>query len=233
MLASCAPSNTGVAIETPRFICSLRRTNRLVVELAHRLVAVVVRDQVLHRLAQRLDVAARLVGIDQLADLPAHAGAGPAEMRFQNLADIHAARHTQRVEHDVRMRAVLEERHVLDRNDLGDHALVAVTAGHLVAGLHLALHGHEDLDHLHDAGRHFVAALHLLDLVHEALLERLLGIVVLAAQCLEFALELLVLDGELPPLRTRIVAEHIPRKLGALLEALRPGNRLLARPACR
>ena len=108
------------------------------------------------------------------------------------------------------MRAVLEERHVLDRNDARHDALVAVTAGHLVARLHLALHGDEDLDHLHDAGRHLVAALHLLDLVHEALFERLLGVVVLAAQSLELALELLVLDGELPPLRARILVERLP-----------------------
>ena len=132
-------------------------------------------------------------------------------MRLEDLADIHAARHAERVEHDVDMRAVLEERHVLDRNDPRHDALVAVTAGHLVAGLHLALHRDEDLDHLHDAGRHLVAALHLLDLVHEALLERLLGIVVLAAQRFELALQLLVVDGELPPLRTRILVEHLLR----------------------
>ena len=57
---------------------------------------------------------------------------------------------------------------------LRDDALVAVTAGHLVARLDLALHGDEDLDHLHHAGRQFVAALQLLDLVEEALFEALL-----------------------------------------------------------
>ncbi len=57
----------------------------------------------------------------------------------------------------------------------GDDALVAVTAGHLVARLQLALHRHEDLDHLHHARRQFVAALQLLDLVHEALVEALLA----------------------------------------------------------
>ena len=93
-------------------------------------------------------------------------------MRFENLTDVHARRHAQRVEHDVDMRAVFEERHVLDRHDTRHDTLVAVTAGHLVAGLDLALHSDEDLDHLHDARRHFVAALDLLDLVHEALFER-------------------------------------------------------------
>src|ERR1700745_970216 len=50
----------------------------------------------------------------------------------------------------------------LDRNHLGHHTLVAVTAGHLVARLNLALHRDEDLDHLHHAGRQLVATLQLL-----------------------------------------------------------------------
>ena len=62
-------------------------------------------------------------------------------------------------------------------------ALVAVAAGHLVAGLDLALHGDEDLDHLHHAGRQLVAALQLLDLVDEALLEALLRLRRTACAC--------------------------------------------------
>ncbi len=124
-------------------------------------------------------------------------------MRLEDLADVHARRHAQRVQHDVDMRAVFEERHVFDRNDARDHALVAVTAGHLVARLDLALHSNEDLDHLHDARRHFVAALDLFDLVHEALFKARLGFVVLAAQSFEFALDLLVFDRKHPPLRAR------------------------------
>jgi hypothetical protein len=45
----------------------------------------------------------------------------------------------RRVEDDVDRGAVLEERHVLDREDLGDDALVAVAAGQLVAVGDLAL----------------------------------------------------------------------------------------------
>ena len=82
-------------------------------------------------------------------------------------------RHAERVEHDVDRRAVLEVRHVLDREDARDDALVAVAAGHLVARLQLALHRDEDLDHLHHARRQLVAALQLLDLVLEAVLQTL------------------------------------------------------------
>ena len=93
---------------------------------------------------------------------------GPAEVRLEDLADVHARRHAKRVQDDVDLGPVLEERHVLDRQDAADHALVAVTAGHLVARLKLALHRDEDLDHLEHARRQLVAALELLDAVLEA-----------------------------------------------------------------
>ena len=116
-------------------------------------------------------------------------------MGLENLADIHAARHAERIEHDVGMRAVLEERHVLDRHDLRHHALVAVAAGHLVAGLDLALHRDEDLDHLHHAGRQLVAALQLLDLVEEALFEAASCFVVLLPDRLDLGHQLVVGDA--------------------------------------
>src|SRR5581483_4141221 len=89
-------------------------------------------------------------------DLPAGLG-HPAEVRFEHLADVHPARHAERVQHDVHRRAVLEERHVLHRQDLRDDALVAVAAGQLVAVGDLALLGHVDADQLVDAGRQLVA----------------------------------------------------------------------------
>ena len=142
-------------------------------------------------------------------------------MRLENLPDVHAARHAQRIEHDVDLRAVLEERHVLDRHDARHDALVAMAAGHLVAGLDLALHRDEDLDHLHHAGRQFVAALQLLDLVEEAAFQPLLRLVVLLAHRLDLGHHGFVLDGERPPLRARIVFQHLAVDLGVLLEALR------------
>ncbi len=78
-------------------------------------------------------------------------------MGLQHLADVHPAGHAERVEDDVDRGAVLEERHVLDRQDLGDDALVAVAAGELVAVGDLALLGHVDADQLVDAGRQLVA----------------------------------------------------------------------------
>src|SRR6476620_4285144 len=89
-------------------------------------------------------------------DLPAARG-GPAEVQLEDLAEVHTTGNTVRVEHDVDRRAVLEEGHVLDREDLGDDALVAVAAGELVTVGDLALVGHVDADELVDAGRQVVA----------------------------------------------------------------------------
>ncbi len=88
--------------------------------------------------------------------VPAPAGA-VAEVGLEHLADVHAARHAERVEDDVDRRAVGQERHVLDRQDLGDDALVAVAAGELVAHADLALLGDVDPHELVDAGRQLVA----------------------------------------------------------------------------
>ncbi len=177
---------------------------------------------------ERLGVLLGVVQIDRLSDLEAQAGASPAEMGLEDLTDVHPARHAQRIEHDVDRRAVLEERHVFDRHDLRHHALVAVAAGHLVAGLDLALHRDEDLDHLHHAGRQLVAALQLLDLVEEALFKALLRLVVLLTDGLDLAHQLVVGRGELPPLRPRIFVEHRAGDLGVLLEALRARDALPA-----
>ena len=80
-----------------------------------------------------------------------------AEVRFEHLADVHAARDTERVEHDVDRRAVGEVGHVLDREDLRDHTLVAVAAGELVALADLALLGDVHPDQLVHARRQLVA----------------------------------------------------------------------------
>ena len=90
--------------------------------------------------------------------------AGPAEVRLQNLAHVHTTGHAERIEHDLDGRAVGEEGHVFAGQNLGDHALVAVTAGHLVAHGNHPLGGNIDLDHLQYAAAEFVAALHRVEL---------------------------------------------------------------------
>ena len=82
---------------------------------------------------------------------------GPAEMGLEDLADVHARRHAERVEDHVDRRAVLEERHVLLVDDLRDDTLVAVAARELVALGDLALLGHEHAHQVVDPRRQVVA----------------------------------------------------------------------------
>ena len=106
-------------------------------------------------------------------------------MRLEDLAHIHPARHAERVQHDVDRRTVFEVGHVLAWHDARNHTLVAVAARHLVPGLQLSLHRDENLNHLHDAGRQFIAALQLLDLAFEARCEAGDGILHLLSQTLD------------------------------------------------
>src|SRR5216684_3168640 len=182
----------------------------------------------LQGVAQGLEIPAVVIGVDRLADAMAEAGAGPAQVGLKDLADVHAARHAERVEHNVDLLAVGKERHVLNRHDLGHNALVAVAAGHLIARLDLALHRDEDFDHLHHAGRQFVPALQLLDLIEKTLLQTLLRFVVLFANGLDLGHQLVVRRGEQPPLRARVFLQHGAGDLRLLLEALRTRNALPA-----
>src|SRR6185437_12515134 len=86
-----------------------------------------------------------LVRAQHLLDAVSHALRGPPEVGLEDLAHVHARRHPERVQHDVDGRPVGHERHVLHRHDLRDDALVAVAAGHLVAGLQPPLHRDVDL----------------------------------------------------------------------------------------
>src|SRR5690606_8738030 len=161
--------------------------------------------------------------VEHLGHLAPQASAGPAQVGFEDLPDVHAAGHAPWVEDDVDRRAGFQIGHVLDRNDLGDDALVSVTAGHLVARLQLALHRDEDLDHLHHTRGQFVTTLQFLDLVVEALLELLHGVVELLDHRFDGRLALVVLDGEGTPLARRVVGEHLLGDLDPRLHTLRTG----------
>src|SRR5271155_1489652 len=78
-------------------------------------------------------------------------------MGFENLAHIHTAGYAEWIENDLDRRSVFEVRHILFRQNARDHALVAVTASHLVAYTQLALHGDVDLDQLDHTRRQLVA----------------------------------------------------------------------------
>src|SRR6266581_4948413 len=84
---------------------------------------------------------------------------GPAEVRFENLADVHARRNAKRIQNDLHGRAIRKIRHVFLGHDARDDALVTVAASHLVADGELALHGDVDLNQLDDTRGQLVALL--------------------------------------------------------------------------
>src|SRR4029450_7530863 len=68
-----------------------------------------------------------------------------------------------RVEHNVDRSAILEEWHVLNRQDLGDDAFVAMPPGELVTIFDLALLSHIHPDQLVDPGRELVICIAIKD----------------------------------------------------------------------
>jgi hypothetical protein len=146
----------GEARRRPRRRASRRALLQLLVALRRSL------ESLLHS-------APGLTLLSSIARAAAELARGPPEVGLEDLPDVHAARHAERVEHDVDRRAVGQVRHVLLGQDARDDALVAVAAGHLVADLELALDGDVDLHHLDDARRQLVALREALDLLAEVL----------------------------------------------------------------
>src|SRR5215210_5577011 len=54
---------------------------------------------------------------------------GPAEMRFEDLTDVHTRWHAERIENDLDRRSIRQVRHIFLGKNAGDDALVAVTSG--------------------------------------------------------------------------------------------------------
>src|SRR6185369_10109437 len=149
-------------------------------------------------------------------DLTAEFTRTPTEVRLEDLPDVHAARHAQRVQHDVDRSAVFEVRHVLFRQDAADHTLVAVTTGHLVADLQLALDGDVHLHHLDDARGQLITTAQAVDLLVEVLfafLEQLL-------QVAEERVDLFgaVLDWDFTPMLARHFVELSVVEYDALVQ---------------
>ena len=113
-------------------------------------------DFLLVQIASFLEVAADFLFLDAVEDgrgeLEAEELRGPAQVGLEELPDVHARGHAQRVQDDVHRCAVCEEREVFLGHDLGDDALVTVATGHLVADRKLALGGDVNL-HLLDHAR--------------------------------------------------------------------------------
>src|SRR6516162_7915524 len=162
--------------------------------------------------------------VDYRADTPAQPGCGPPEMGLKDLADVHAARHAEWVQHDIDRDAVLEVGHVLARHDPRDYALVTVAARHLIPGLELAFDRYENLDHLHHAGRELVTALQLFDLTLETSGKARDSILHLVFQGLDIRHLGVVADRDLLPVRYRVLGEHGLSNFDPRCHPSRPAN---------
>src|SRR5262245_40745310 len=187
-----------------------------VVERVDELPQLLGRVELLQGLPERADVGPAVL-LELLADLAGELAPRPAEVGLEDLADVHAARHAERVEHDVDRGAVRQVGHVLLGEDARQHALVAVPSGHLVADLQLALDGDEDLHHLDHARGQLVAALQALDLVVEQRLDRVDLLEHALDDARQLVLDALVADLEIAPVVRRDLLEQLRRDLDALL----------------
>ncbi len=87
----------------------------------------------------------------------------PAQVGFEDLADVHSRRHAKRIQNDFGRRPIRQIRHVFFGKNPGDHSLVAVAACHLVANRELALHRDVNLHEFDHARRQLIAATQLGD----------------------------------------------------------------------
>src|SRR5216684_8165544 len=131
--------------------------------ILEQLIVTEFRERLPHRRFRKhfAEPAAQRLGLYFLAEQAFEAVAeflgSPAEVRLQNLTDVHTRRNAERIENDLDRSAVRHVRHVFLRHDAGDDTLVAMAAGHLVADGELALHGDVGLDQLDDARGQLVA----------------------------------------------------------------------------
>ena len=106
--------------------------------------------------------------------------AGPAQNGFIDLAEVHTAWYTERVQNDINRRSVFEERHVFRTYDTCNDTLVTVAAGHLITHLQLTLGCEINLGELQYTCRQLITdrEVELLTLVAAELLVKLDVVVV-------------------------------------------------------
>ena len=161
------------------------------------------------------------VGLQHLVDLLAQALGCPAQVSFENLADVHPRRHAERIQHHIDRRAIRHVGHVFHRHDARHHTLVTVTTGHLVAGLQATLHRDIHLDHLLHAGLQLVALgqFFLLQLERGVEFGTLLRQTFL--DLLHLGSHFIVGDANIEPLMRLDAMQIVAAQLGALGQLLR------------
>ena len=83
----------------------------------------------------------------------------PTQVDFQDLTEVHTSGNTQGVQDDVNRSSILQERHVLHGENLGDNTLVSVATSELVTLRNLALLSDVDNHTLVDTGAEFIVTI--------------------------------------------------------------------------
>ena len=113
-----APSKTGDAKCTPFFSLCASLAMLVLASSFESIFATSVSPSKILRMCSLICASLNLL-VEHVLELPAERDAAPAEVDLEDLTDVHAARHAERVEHDVDRAAVLQVRHVLLRQDRG------------------------------------------------------------------------------------------------------------------
>ena len=83
--------------------------------------------------------------------------AGPGQMNFQDLPDIHSRRNAKGVQHQIDRTSVRSKGHIFNRQDAGAYALVTVAPRHFVAFAEFPFLRNVNADELIYARRQFIA----------------------------------------------------------------------------
>src|SRR5690606_38023293 len=172
---------------------------------------------VVHLIQEITDLGDLALLIEHAVDLLAQALGRQAQVGFENLADVHPRRHTQRVKDDVDRHTVLVMGHVLDRHDDRDDTLVTVTTSHLVTRLDATLDGQVDLDDLQHPRCQVIALLQFALLVLELLVQQLATIHQVRLGALQLLVQTVITHAQLEPLAALDAVQDFSGQGGALL----------------
>ena len=111
-----------------------------------------------------VEVVSNLVLADTVKDrcrnLDAKLFTSPAKVCLEHLSDVHARRHTQRVQDQIDRSTILQEWHVLLGDDLGHNTLVTMAPGHFISHGQLALGSDEHAYRLDNTGINLIPGCH-------------------------------------------------------------------------
>ena len=121
-------------------------------------------------------------------------------MGFQHLTDIHTRGNAKRVQNDIYRSSIGAERHILNRDNLGNYTLVPMASCHLVSRLNPALYCQINLHHLENARRQVITYGDLALFLFQTLVHFFALLGDLFSDFLQLEIELFFLEANIQPL---------------------------------